>query len=123
MRVAVLILGLVFTVVVFLAGFWSLTMRVLIPEAVATTSAGLAGGEALFLVALLFLVGSAFALGKPRFASLVFFIASLISIFHSIDGLVLGYPAWALVALVLAVLSFLGRSETRRQHPAGNPAH
>ena len=122
MRVAVLILGLVFTVAIFVTGFLGLAMRGMLAQDTDPAAVGLAGGGALLLVALLYLIGSAFSLGHPRFAALVFLIASFVSFTRFVDGVMLGHPVWALVALVLAVLSFFGRGETRRQRPAGNPA-
>jgi hypothetical protein len=76
-----------------------------------TAGAGAAG----FLVALLFLLGGAFAIGFP-IVSLVFFVlASPLALVAGFTSDFRDLRIWGFVALVLAVLSYFGRREKRRR--------
>ena len=116
MRIATLILGLVFTLLIFMAGLSGLALSIALPKDADRASYGLSGAGSLVLVDLLFLLGSAFVLAKPRFAALLFLAASLVSMPHFFTGPTLGHPLWMIVGLVLAGLGFLGRNETRQIH-------
>ncbi len=117
MRVATLVLGLAFTGIITIWGFLGLMLASwaqTVSEPRDPATLGLGGGESLLLVVLLFLLGSAFALGKPRFAAVLFLVAAFVSFLHTIDGITLLFPLWGVVALILTILSFFGRNEMRR---------
>jgi hypothetical protein len=109
-RVATTILSLVFMVVV---GVQSCAVYL---GGSAMGQEGTAEGGALgLLVALLFLVGGAFALALPLVAFLAFLVSGLFGLAGGATTSFTDLTIWGVVALVLAVLSLLGVREKRRQ--------
>lgn len=110
MRVATTILSLVLMVAV---GAQSCAVYV---GGSALGQEGAAEGGALGLfVALAFLVGGAFALPLPLVSVAAFLVAALFGLAGGAATSFTDLTYWGLAALVLAVLSFLGVREKRRQ--------
>lgn len=115
MRTAVLIVGLLTTVLMLLWGFLaSLTGSVASRGSPDFEGAviGLSGGGWLFPLALLYLVGALLARPKPR-ASLVVYILAGFAAF-ALSGrstFLYGYPLWGLLAFILAALCYFGRPQ------------
>ncbi|MCB4767312.1 hypothetical protein LGR54_01730 [Ancylobacter sp. Lp-2] len=110
MRIAVLIIALSLTIIVALqscaVGFGgNLGGR----EEVS------AAGGAGFLVALLFALGAAFAMGYPKVSMAVFAVAALIA--FGFSGAFSDLKVWGIVALLLTGLSYMGSRELRRKLP------
>jgi len=109
-RIATTILSLVLMVVV---GAQSCAVYV---GGSAMGQQGTAEGGALgLLVALLFLVGGAFAMALPLVAFLAFLVAGLFGLAAGATTSFTDLTIWGVVALVLAVLSLLGIREKRRR--------
>lgn len=66
------------------------------------------------LIALLFLVGVAFAIGLPTVSLESFLLAALIGVLGGTSSSFTDLTYWGVVALILAVLSYFGRREKRR---------
>lgn len=67
------------------------------------------------LVAFLFLVGAAFALGLPSVSLVVFILAGLLGLLAGTTTEFTDLTIWAVVSFILAVFSLLGIREKRRQ--------
>ena len=72
------------------------------------------GGAMGILVALLFLLGGAFAIGLPFVSMVVFLVAGLAALVGWGTGFT-DMAIWAVVSLILAGMSFLGLREKRRR--------
>ena len=72
-----------------------------------------AGGIA-WLIALLYLLGAAFAYGVPGFAVVTFVLVGMISLGMASDGRDSTFGVWGAVALCLAAMSAVGWREKRR---------
>src|SRR5450756_162920 len=103
MRVAVMVLSLCLSVL-------------LLAVSCTVTLAGQGGGSltAVFLSALLWLIGAAFALGKPRVSTVAFVLAMLLGGLYAFQGAGLMW-FWAVPSLILAVLSTYGETELRKK--------
>jgi hypothetical protein len=66
------------------------------------------------VVALLFLLGAAFALALPRVSLVVFAIATVLALFVYAGTSFSDMGIWALVSLALVVMSYFGVREKRR---------
>lgn len=104
MRVAVLVIGLILLLAIGLQSCFVATGEALL--------GGLGGGEAVggggaigLLVALLFGIAAAFALGKPAVSMVIFVLASLLAFMAGSTGFS-DMKVWGVFALVLALLSF-----------------
>jgi hypothetical protein len=73
------------------------------------------GGAVGILITLLFLVGGAFALPFPLVSLIAFLAAGLLGLAAGATTPFTDLTIWGVVALVLAVLSFLGLREKRRR--------
>ena len=112
MRIAVLIIGLCLTGIV---GLQSCTVT--LGDHLARNGSGGGGGGAVgLLIAFLFVLGSAFALGLPRISAALFLVAGLLGIsvgsttdFHDLR-------VWGGVALALAIMAYFGSRELRRRN-------
>ncbi len=70
------------------------------------------------LVAFLFLVGGAFAVGLPLASLVVFVVAGLLALLSGTTSEFTDLTIWAVVSFVLAALSFFGVREKRRRNRA-----
>jgi hypothetical protein len=73
------------------------------------------GGALGLLLALLFLVGGAFAMPFPLVSFLAFLASGILGLAGGTTTAFMDLTIWGIVSLVLAVLSFLGVREKRRQ--------
>ena len=122
MRVALLILGIVGFLI---TSVQSCTLMVAggALDALSTTAADkqqasdASGGAALgLLAAIIWVVGAAFALGKPRVSLIAFGIATLVWLAAGTTGFSDAY-VWAGVSAILTGLSLLAIREKRRSGP------
>lgn len=105
MRIAVLIIALCLTMIV---GLQSCAVMV---GGNMTANDDLAGGGALgILLAFLFVLGAAFAMGLPRVSMVLFGIAALIGLIAASTGFT-DMAIWGGVSAVLALMSFFGYRE------------
>lgn len=118
MRVAVLILGLTELLLMVLVGCTAAGLDVLAHGAGTSEGLPATGGLWFPLMLLLVLVGSAFALGRPRFAGASFLLGGLVGLGNLFNGLIVLMPVWGVVCLILAVLCFLGSRELRPKRAA-----
>lgn len=72
------------------------------------------GGAVGILVALLFIVGGAFAMGIPRVSMFAFAVAAALGFAVGTGGSFRDMTIWGFVALGLAVMSYFGERELRR---------
>jgi hypothetical protein len=101
MRIAVLVLGLLLGVVMFLQTFLILALSDAV-NAEDTAQAGAVG----VVVALLWLVGCAFVIAFPLFSTTAFILAGVLGFAVSGDFPDMG--VWGTISLVLAAMSFFG---------------
>jgi len=73
------------------------------------------GGAVGILVALLFLIGAAFALGIPMVSVVAFVLAGLLTFAAGATTAFTDLTIWGFVALILAVMSFFGYLGKRRE--------
>ncbi|MCJ2100026.1 hypothetical protein [Methylobacterium sp. E-046] len=115
MRIAVLIIGLCLSLAVGLQ-----SCAVSLGGGMAKDQTISAGGALGVLVALLYLLGSAFALGLPRASVAMFLIAAPLGIGVGSSSGFHDLRIWGFVALALAAMAYLGVREQRwRKLPAG----
>ena len=76
------------------------------------------GGAVGLFVALLFLVGAAFVMAKPRLALFFFLVAALFAEAAGATTTFTDLKFWGIVAFALAVMSWLGAREKRRKPTA-----
>lgn len=110
MRIAVLIIGLCLSLVVALQ-----SCAVSVGGGMAKDQAISGGGAVGVLVALLFLLGSAFALGLPRASMAMFLIAAPLGIGVGSSSGFHDLRIWGFVALALAAMAYVGVREQRRR--------
>lgn len=108
MRVAVLILGLILAVVIFVQSAAIGTANALGDKSSSSGSAG-------FLVGVIFLIGAAFAIGVPRVSLVAFLLAAVIAIPVGASSAFSDLLVWGVVALALAAMSYFGHRERRRK--------
>ena len=70
-----------------------------------------AGG---ILVALLFVIGGAFAMGVPKVSTLAFMLAAILGFIIGTNGGFADLTIWAGAAAILAVMSYFGDRELQR---------
>jgi len=119
MRVAVLVLSLFLMVVIL---FQSCAAGSAIGKDAAETAQFSQGGAIGFVVAFLFLVGGAFAIGVPLVSFVVFLIAGFLAFSAARTTAFKDLEVWSWVSVVLAALSFWGwRGKRRMQTPILQP--
>ncbi len=110
MRIAVLVIGLCLT---FIIGLQSCAVSV--GGGLAKDQALAGGGSSGIVVAFLFVLGSAFALGLPRVSVGLFLVAALIGIAVGQHSGFANLTIWGCVSLALAAMSYFGSRELRRK--------
>lgn len=110
MRIATMILGLILMVIVGLQ-----SCAVSFGGSIAGQQRAEEGGAVGILVALLFLIGSAFALVFPLVSLAAFLVAGLFALGAGATTPFTDLTIWGWVSLVLAVLSFFGWREKRKR--------
>jgi hypothetical protein len=110
MRIATMILSLI---LMLLVGFQSCAVS--LGDAALGEPAKTQGGPVGILMALLFLVGGAFALGFPLVSLVAFLISGIIGIAAGASTSFGDLAIWGWISLVLAVLSFFGIREKRNR--------
>lgn len=110
MRVATMILALVLMLIVG-AQSCAVSLGGALGEDTELTGAASVG----LLIALLFLIGGAFALAYPTVSLAIFVLASLLGLLVGTTSEFTDLTIWALVSFILAVLSFFGIREKRRR--------
>ena len=116
MRIAVLILGLAFSL---FSGLQSCALHVggRLSDSPATAGAGAVG----IAISLLFLLGSALVIAVPRAAQVCFIIAAVIALLNRA-----AFPdlmIWGVIAIALSLMSYYGHRELKkRQAKAAAPS-
>ena len=125
MRVAVLVLSLLLMVVILFQSCAAGAVGVInsaIGKDAAETARFSQAGEIGFVVAFLFLVGGAFAIGVPLVSFVVFLIAGVLAFGAARTTAFKAPEVWSWVSVVLAALSFWGwRDKRRMQTPILQP--
>lgn len=108
MRVAVLILGLVFSV---FSGLQSCAVHVggRLTDSAASTGAGAVG----ILISMLFLLGSALVIAFPRAAQVCFVISFLLAFLNRTNFPDMTF--WAVVSFALSLMSYYGHRELQKR--------
>src|SRR5687767_12707389 len=75
------------------------------------------GGAVGILMALLFLLGGAFALAFPLVSLVAFLLSGLLGLAAGASTSLTDLTIWGVVSLVLAVLSYFGWREKRKRRP------
>jgi hypothetical protein len=109
-RIATMILSLILMLVV-----GAQSCAVSVGDAALETKAAEQGGPLGILMALLFLIGGAFALAFPLVSLISFVLAGLVGLGGGSSASFGDLTFWGIVSLVLAAFSFLGVREKRRQ--------
>lgn len=109
MRIAVLVISLCLTLIV---GLQSCTLYA--GGSVTGNQSFASGGAAGIVVALLFIVGAAFAIGVPRASMFIFGLAACIGVGVGRATAFGDLVIWGFVALGLAALSYFGERELVR---------
>jgi membrane protein implicated in regulation of membrane protease activity len=110
MRVATMVLGLILIVLVGMQ-----SCAVSFGGAMGDSNRMEQGGALGILVALLFLVGAAFALAFPMVSLASFTLAGLLGLAGGSTTPFTDLTVWGIVSLVLAVLSYFGWREKRKR--------
>ncbi len=109
MRIAVMIISLFLTLIVGLQSCALFAGGGMIKDQAVS-----GGGAMGILVALLFVVGGAFAMGMPRVSMVAFFAAALLGIGVGSSGAFPDLTIWGVVALALCAMSYFGSRELDR---------
>ncbi len=72
------------------------------------------GGAVGIFVALLFLVGAAFAIGVPTVSLITFVVAAIFALLAGTTTPFGDLTVWGIISVVLAIMSFFGRREKRK---------
>lgn len=72
------------------------------------------GGAGGILVALLFVIGGAFAMGLPKISTLAFMLAAVLGFVVGAQGRFTDMTIWGVVAVILAVMSYFGDRELEK---------
>jgi hypothetical protein len=113
MRIATMILSLILMLVV---GFQSCAVSV--GDSMLGEKASQQGGSIGILMALLFLVGGAFALAFPLVSLIAFVLAGVLGLSAGATTSFGDLTIWGIVSLVLAIFSFFGWREKRKRRAA-----
>jgi hypothetical protein len=113
-RVAALILGLILSFALFIQSLL-ISAGESIDDALNDRQAEAENGSVGVLVALLMLVASALVIAKPRFSMWAFTVSALIAVLGAATGDFVDLWFWAVVAAILAVLSWRGSIEKRKK--------
>ncbi len=112
MRIAVLIISIF---VIFIIGFQSCAVGILESFEGSETMEGSAG----LAMVIFFIIGAAFSIGIPIVSMISFLLASFIG--YSVDVNVYGdLEVWRVVAIILAIMSFLGHRELKKKKQRSN---
>ena len=108
MRIAVMILALVFSV---FSGLQSCAIHFggRIGESTTSAQAGAVG----ILISMLFLLGGALAIGLPRAAQICFIIAGVLAILNRFNFPDMTY--WAVISFILSVMSYYGHRDLNKK--------
>ncbi|MFG1397311.1 hypothetical protein [Roseixanthobacter pseudopolyaromaticivorans] len=109
MRIAVLIISLCLVAILGLQSCAIMVGSNLISDKT-TSEAGAAG----LVMAFMFVLGGAFAMGLPRLSAAIFLAAGLIGFAMASASIFRDLQIWAGISCVLAVLALLGRREIRK---------
>jgi hypothetical protein len=109
MRIATLMLALVLMLVIIFQ-----SCAAFLGGAVTADQGFSQGGAIGFLVALLYLIGAAFVIGLPWVSVIAFLLAGAFGLLAGTSTRYSDLSIWGVVALILAVMSFLGVRERRR---------
>ncbi len=109
MRIAVLVISLCFALIVGLQ-----SCAVYVGSSLAKDQALSGGGAVGLLLAFLFLLGSAFAIGLPRISMTVFTLAALLGFGVGSTTKFSDMLIWGTISLVLAIMSYFGSRELRK---------
>lgn len=109
MRIAVMITSLFLTLIVGLQSCALFAGGGLIKDQAVS-----GGGAMGILVALLFVVGGAFAMGVPRVSMVAFFAAGLLGVAVGSSGSFKDLTIWGIVAFALCAMSYFGARELDR---------
>jgi hypothetical protein len=110
MRIAVLIIGLCLSLAVGIQSF-----LIAAGGGIGGDKSLSQGGVAGMGVAVLFIIGSAFALGLPRIAAVVFGLAGLVAFGGASGSKFTDLQIWGFLSLALAVASIIGSFGLRKQ--------
>ncbi len=113
MRVAVMVISLVLMLAILLQSFAAGVGSGLSND-LGQKQAMAVGGWTGLLVALLYLLGGAFALGLPRAAAVVFVTAGVVGLAGGTSTAFKDLTVWGVIAFVLAGMSFFGWRDKRR---------
>ncbi len=109
MRIAVLIIGIVLSVVMAVQ-----TFAVYVLGNAGNNADASGGGAVGLLVAFLMLVAAAFAMGVPLVSVILFLIGGLLALLIAASSNFPDLAIWGIVSLVLAVMAFIGWRGKRR---------
>ena len=110
MRVAVLVIGLC---LVMLVGMQS--CAVMVGGGLADDKDLTGGGAIGLLIAFLFVLGSAFAIGAPKASMIMFIVAALFGFIAGAGSEFKDMNFWAIVSIGLAVMSYFGIKEKKKK--------
>jgi hypothetical protein len=110
MRIAILILGLAATVLVGAQSFFGYVI-----EGIAEQGRQQEAAAVGLLVALLFLIGTAFVLGVPLVSALAFLLAAAVAIPTGTSTSYSDLVLWGWVGIILAAMSFVAFYMKRRR--------
>ncbi|WP_127144470.1 hypothetical protein [Pelagibacterium montanilacus] len=113
MRIAVLVISLCLTMIVGLQ-----SCAVMVGGNITSDTDTAAGGAAGIILAFLFVLGAAFAMGLPRVAMVMFGLAALIGLLTAATTVFSDMWIWGGIALVLSVMSWLGYRELAKKKNA-----
>ncbi|MDR7039195.1 hypothetical protein J2X36_003968 [Methylobacterium sp. BE186] len=105
-----LIIGLCLTMIVGLQ-----SCAIAVGGRMAADKATSGGGAVGVLVAFLFILGSAFALGLPRLSAGIFLLAGVLGLITGSTTVFKDMNIWGGIALILSVMAYLGSRELRRK--------
>lgn len=87
-----------------------------------TEDTGMSGGGAAgIIIALLFVLGAAFAIGLPRVSLVMFGLAAMIGLGVGASTPFKDMTIWGIISAVLAVLSYFGVRELSKRKPDTTP--
>lgn len=75
------------------------------------------GGSVGIFIALLYIIGAAFSIGKPIVSTIVFGIAAFFAFTVGVTTSFSDMKVWSFVSLVLSILSYFGQKELQKKNP------
>jgi hypothetical protein len=116
MRIAVLIITLILMLVLFLQSCTVMVGGEILGEE-ETSGAGALG----IFMALLFVIGAAFVIGKPKVSMITFIIAGVFGLMGATGSDFSDLWIWTVVSFIMAGLAHLGVRELRNREPKQEP--